>query len=92
MNSGPKVLLGAIAGAAIGAVIAGIFTEEGNELKEKVVQGGKDLTDNLKEKLSDATTNIKEAASGAYESVKQTATDFVGTATNKASSTASNSK
>jgi gas vesicle protein len=92
MNSGPKVLLGALAGAAIGAVIAGIFTEEGNELREKVVQGSKDFTGNLKEKLGDATSSIKDAASDAFQTVKQTASDFVGTATDKASSVASNLK
>lgn len=86
------MLLGALAGAAVGAFIAGLFTEEADELKEKVVQGSKDLTSNLKEKLSVVADNVKETVADTYQTVKQTATDFVGESKDKASSVASNLK
>jgi gas vesicle protein len=93
MDSGSKVLLGALAGAAAGALVAGLFaTEEGAEARKRVVEGSKDLTNNLKGKLGDLTTNVKDTVADTYNSVKQTATDFVGQGMDKASSVASNLK
>lgn len=89
MNSGSKVLLGALAGAATGALIAGLFaTEEGDEVLNKLSENSKDLANNLKGKFSDLKDNVAET----YESVKQSATDLVNAGVEKASSVASNLK
>jgi gas vesicle protein len=74
MNSGPKVLLGALAGAAAGALVAGLFaTEEGAQKRRQLSQGSKDLKKKLKGKLGDVKTSIAET----YDTVKQSATDLL---------------
>ena len=92
MNSGSKLLLGAIAGAAAGVLVAGFFTEEGEEVTKKVVKGGKDLASNLTGKLGDLKETVTDTVAGSYQTVKQAATDFVSHGADKASSVASNLK
>jgi gas vesicle protein len=89
MNSGSKVLLGALAGAAAGALLAGLFaTEEGEEARSRFAEATGDITNNLKDKFSDLKDNVAEK----YESVKQTATDLIEEGMSKASNAASNLK
>ena len=88
MNSGTKLLLGAIAGAAAGVLVAGFFTEEGSQVTSRVLEGSKDLANNMKGKLGD----LKDKAVDTYASVKQHATDLVQEGISKGSDVASNLK
>jgi gas vesicle protein len=90
MNSGSKLLLGALAGAAAGVFVAGFFTEEGEQVRKKVVKGSKDLTSNLSDKLGELKDTVTDTVAGSYQTVKQVATDFVGHGVDKASTVASN--
>jgi gas vesicle protein len=52
-----KVLGALLLGAAIGAGLGYLFaSEEGKELRKKVVDKVKDFVDNIKEKVEDNTT------------------------------------
>lgn len=52
-----KVLGALLLGAAIGAGLGYLFaSEEGKEIRKKVVDKVKDFVDNIKEKVEDTTT------------------------------------
>lgn len=68
-----KVLIGALAGAAAGSIIGGLFTEKGIEARRRVGESSKNIANNLKEKVSD----IKEGITEKYEAVKESASDLI---------------
>ena len=74
MNSGSKVLLGALAGAATGAFIAALFgTEQGAEARSRIAEGTQTLRNDLSGRLGD----LKSTASDKLQTVKQGASDLI---------------
>ena len=61
MNSGSKVLLGVLAGAAAGAILGVLFAPEtGEETRKRISEGSKDLTTGLKDKFGEFVDNLSE--------------------------------
>jgi gas vesicle protein len=89
MNSVSKVVFGALAGAAAGAIVAWLFaTEEGEEVRDQLISGSKDWTDNVRGKLSD----LKDTVAEKFESVKESASDLFEQGKDKATELAGNLK
>ena len=85
MNSGSKVLLGVLAGAAAGAVLGVLFAaDRGVETRRKLGEGSKDIASNLKDKFSDLVDGIADK----YESAREGASDLINKGKEKASSIA----
>jgi len=67
-----KILIGFIAGAAVGAAIGILFApEKGVETRRKISEQGNDLADNLKGKFTDLVDGVKEK----FSSIKSDAED-----------------
>ena len=74
MNSGSKVLLGVLAGAAAGAVLGVLFApDKGIETRKRIGEGSKDIATNLKDKFSDLVDGIADK----YEAAREGATDLI---------------
>ena len=74
MNSGSKVLMGILAGAAAGAALGLLFAPEpGVEMRKKIGEGSKDLATNLKEKFSELVDGIADK----YESAREGASELL---------------
>src|ERR687885_693002 len=74
MNSGSKVLLGVLAGAATGAILGVLFApDKGEETRRRISEGSRDVTDNLKAKFGEFVDGLAER----YDSVKESATDLL---------------
>jgi gas vesicle protein len=58
-----KVLLGALAGAAVGSLIGALYTEKGIETRNRVSYRSRKMANNVKEKASDITGGIKDKVS-----------------------------
>jgi gas vesicle protein len=87
MNSGSKVLLGVLAGAAAGAVLGVLFAPNtGVETRRKLGEGSKDIANNLKDKFSELVDGIADK----YESAREGASDLINKGKEKASSIAEN--
>jgi gas vesicle protein len=72
-NDLSKVLIGALAGAAVGSIIGVLFTEKGIEARKRVSEGSKNMAKNLKEKVSDITEGLADK----YEAAKESAADLI---------------
>jgi len=71
MNSG-KVILGALAGLAAGALIGVLFApDKGSESRSKIVKKGEDYLDSVKQKFNSLLDNI----SGKYNGGRVDVTD-----------------
>lgn len=68
-----RVVIGALAGAAAGSLIGGLFTEKGIETRKKLGEGSRNLANNLKDKVSD----IKEGIADKYEATKEGAANLI---------------
>lgn len=74
MNSGSKVLLGVLAGAATGAILGVLFApDKGQETRRRLGEGSKDIASNLKEKFSDLVDGIADK----YEAAREGASDLI---------------
>lgn len=72
-NDLSKLLIGALAGAAAGSIIAGLFTEKGIEARRHVSESSKNMAKNVKEKVADITEDIADK----YEAAKEGAADLI---------------
>lgn len=83
MNSGSKVLLGVLAGAATGAILGVLFApDKGDETRRRISEGSRDVTDNLKTKFGEFVDGLADK----YETVKGSASDLLDQGRQKASS------
>ena len=74
MNSGSKVLLGVLAGAATGAILGVLFApDKGMETRRRIGDSSRDFAENLKDKFSEFVDGLAYK----YESVKGNAADFI---------------
>lgn len=76
-----KILLGVLAGVAVGAALGILFApDKGANTRKKIVKKGDDYADELKEKFQEFVENITEQ----FENVKEEASNLVVKAKNKA--------
>lgn len=72
MSTG-KVLLGLVAGVAVGAMLGILFAPaKGSETRKKISKKGEKLAEDLKEKFDEFLENVSEK----YEEVKEDISDF----------------
>ena len=69
MKSG-KVLLGVLAGAAVGAIAGILFApDKGSRTRKQIVDKGEDYADGLKEKFDEMTAGISKKYNNAMQEV-----------------------
>ena len=74
MNTQKKLIIGALAGAALGTVIVGLLgTDEGRKTRKKLSK----QTRKLRNKTLQQAGELKVGARRKYETVKQTANDLI---------------
>ena len=74
MNSGKKILIGAVAGAALGTLIAGLFaTDEGRKTRKKLAK----KTKKLRNKTLQQVGELKVSSRRKYETAKQAANNVI---------------
>jgi gas vesicle protein len=72
MNSG-KILLGVLAGIAVGATLGVLFApEKGSVTRKKISDKGEDYSESLKEKFNEFLDGITDK----YEKIKEDVSDF----------------
>jgi gas vesicle protein len=72
-NDITKVLIGALAGAAVGSLVGGAFTQKGNEIRTRIGDASKSAADNVKDKVS----NMKDTVADKFGTVKEGVVDLV---------------
>jgi gas vesicle protein len=87
MNSKTKLIIGALAAAALGTVVAGLFaTDEGRKTRKKLAK----KTRKLRNKTLQQVGELKVGAARRYETAKQAATDLIDEGMEKVSGIAGN--
>ncbi len=71
-----KVLIGAVAGAALGAVVGLAFTEKGKKTTSRLTRSTKQLADNIKEKA--VSSGVADSLARTYEVAKDSVVDAIG--------------
>jgi len=80
MNSG-KILLGVLAGAAVGAALGILFApDKGSATRKKISKKGRDYAEGLEEKFNEFVDSITEK----FDTVKEEVTGKVGNGKTKA--------
>ncbi|MCK9321935.1 MAG: YtxH domain-containing protein [Bacteroidales bacterium] len=73
MNTG-KILLGVLAGAAVGATLGILFAPaKGSKTRHRIAKKGEEYKDAVKDKFDEFVDNVSEK----YEDVKEGVSDFV---------------
>lgn len=70
-----KVLIGAVAGAAVGALVGGAFTEKGRKTTGRLTSKTKQLADTIKEKAE--STGVADSLAHVYEAAKDTVVETI---------------
>jgi len=61
MGSKSKVIIGTLAGVAVGAVLGLLFApDKGSETRRKIKDGYADLSESLQDKYADLVSSVKE--------------------------------
>jgi gas vesicle protein len=71
-----KVLIGAAAGAALGALVGAAFTEKGKKTTSRLTRSTKQLADNIKEKA--ISSGVADSLARTYEVAKDSVVDAIG--------------
>jgi uncharacterized membrane protein YciS (DUF1049 family) len=71
-----KVLIGAVAGAALGALVGGAFTEKGKRTTSRLTRSTKQLAENIKEKA--VASGVADSLARTYEVAKDSVVDAIG--------------
>lgn len=80
MKVDSKVLLGLLAGAAIGAIAGILFApDKGSETRSKIKKSAEDMGDNLKDSFNDFVDTVKDK----YRKAKHDAEDLAETGKSK---------
>jgi len=75
MSSG-KVVVGVLAGMAVGALLGVLFApDKGSETRKKMAEKGGDLVDNVKDKLNDLIDELNQKIDAAKAKANATATN-----------------
>ncbi len=70
--SSSKILVGFLAGAAVGALAGILFApDKGSNTRKKIATKTGDITDSVKNSFSDFIDGVKETYSGAKENVEE---------------------
>jgi gas vesicle protein len=70
--SSSKIVVGFLAGAAVGALAGILFApDKGSNTRKKIVNKTGDLTDSVKNSFSDFIDSVKETYSGAEDKVEK---------------------
>lgn len=89
MKADSKVLLGLLAGAAIGAIAGILFApDKGSETRKKIAKNTSDMGDHLKSSFNDFVDTVKDK----YRHAKNEAEDAVEKGANKISSLSNQAK
>ncbi|MGN6438924.1 MAG: YtxH domain-containing protein [Agriterribacter sp.] len=89
MKADSKVLLGLLAGAAIGAIAGILFApDKGSETRKKIAKNTADMGDQLKNSFNDFVDTVKDK----YRHAKHEAEDAVEKGSNKISSLTNQAK
>ena len=79
MNTG-KVVIGVIAGVAVGAILGVLFApDKGSETRKKIAKKSSDTVEGLKEQLDELLCSFNEK----FEAAKEEATDMYDKGKNK---------
>ena len=88
MKSQTKLIIGAAAVAALGAVVAGLFaTDEGRKTRKKLAKQARKMRNKTLQQVGEAKVSTRRQ----YEKVKQTANDLIDQGKEKVSSIVGNS-
>ncbi len=75
MSSG-KLLLGVLAGAAVGALAGILFApEKGSKTRKKIARAGEDYVDDIKDKFNDLLEDLSKKMDGVKVKAKEVVAD-----------------
>ncbi|TDH23440.1 YtxH domain-containing protein [Segetibacter sp. 3557_3] len=71
-----KVLIGVLAGAALGGLVGAAFTEKGKKTTSRLTRSTKQLAENIKEKA--VSSGVADSLARTYEAAKDSVVDAIG--------------
>jgi gas vesicle protein len=71
-----KVLIGAVAGAAVGALVGGAFTEKGKKKTSRLAEGASQLAGTIKDKA--VSTGVADSLARTLDAAKESVVDTIG--------------